>query len=62
MAAKQRMKIANEKASKNITMRGVPKATVSKYLLYFLKEIFVSINICLITIEKFFNDLFVFPL
>lgn len=30
MAAKQRMRIANEKASKNITMRGVvPKSSVS---------------------------------
>jgi hypothetical protein len=31
MAPKQRMRIANEKASKNVTMRGnVPKSTVSK--------------------------------
>lgn len=30
MAPKQRMRIANEKASKNVTMRGnVPKSTVS---------------------------------
>lgn len=31
MAPKQRMRVANEKASKNITLRGnVPKSTVSR--------------------------------
>lgn len=31
MAPKQRMRIANEKASKNVTLRGnVPKSSVSK--------------------------------
>lgn len=31
MAPKQRMRIANEKAMKNVTLRGnVPKSTVSK--------------------------------
>lgn len=33
MAPKQRMRVANEKASKNITLRGnVPKSTVSQWV------------------------------
>jgi hypothetical protein len=35
MAPKQRMRIANEKASKNVTMRGnVPKSTVSMPIIW----------------------------
>lgn len=40
MAPKQRMRIANEKASKNILIRGnVPKSSVSIELLYNLQFI-----------------------
>lgn len=35
MAPKQRMRIANEKATKNITLRGnVPKSSVSFFFIY----------------------------
>lgn len=35
MAPKQRMRIANEKASKNVTMRGnVPKSSVSERMVW----------------------------
>lgn len=40
MAPKQRMRIANEKAMKNVTMRGnVPKSSVSFSYLYSQKHI-----------------------
>lgn len=51
MAPKQRMRIANEKASKYVTMRGnVPKSSVStlifNYLLIsFIHNIFLKISI-----------------
>lgn len=59
MAPKQRMRIANEKATKNITLRGnVPKSSVS-YFFYFLKQkLFFVLNSWLsyfaLKIDKFY--------
>lgn len=46
MAPKQRMRIANEKASKNITMRGVPKSSVSTFIIMIYLKGLTYVAVC----------------
>lgn len=55
MAAKQRMRLANEKASKNVTLRGnVPKSTVSSTLTILLSFFLKNSSFPVLFIRFFF--------